>query len=71
MKNKTKIEKINNLLASGITNKQYTVNFDKVKSVDDVVVILKAMNFTSLNWYSEECPAQFKEIYEKGFLKEK
>ena len=28
MKNKTKIEKINNLLASGITNKQYTVNFD-------------------------------------------
>jgi hypothetical protein len=70
MKNKTKIEKINNLLASGITNKQYEVDFDKVKSVDDVLVILKAMNFT-LNWYSEECPAQFKEIYEKGFLKEK
>jgi hypothetical protein len=70
MKNKTKIEKINNLLASGITNKQYEVDFDKVKSVDDVVVILKAMNLT-VNWYSEECPAQFKEIYEKGFLKEK
>ena len=70
MKNKTKIEKINNLLASGITNKQYEVDFDKVKSVDDVVVILKAMNLT-VTWYQESCPAQFKEIYEKGFLKEK
>jgi len=70
MKNKKTMEKAYNFLASGITNKQYEVDFDKLKSVDDVLVILKAMNFT-LNWYSEECPAQFKEIYEKGFLKEK
>jgi hypothetical protein len=67
---KNKWEKLDNLLTSRIINKQYAVDFDKIKSLDDVVVIFRAMDFT-LNWYSEECPAQFKEIYEKGFLKEK
>jgi len=67
---KIKSEKLNEILASGITVKQYEIDFDKVKSLDDVVVILKAMKVT-LSWYSEECPDQFKEIYEKGFLKEK
>jgi hypothetical protein len=67
---KIKSEKLNKILASEITVKQYEIDFDKVKSLDDVVVILKAMKVT-LSWYSEECPDQFKEIYEKGFLKEK
>ena len=67
---KNKSEKLDNFLTPIIINKQYVVDFDKIKSLDDVVVIFRAMNFT-LNWYSEECPAQFKEIYEKGFLKEK
>ena len=67
---KNKSEKLDSLLTSRIINKQYAVDFDKIKSLDDVVVIFRAMDFT-LNWYSEECPAQFKEIYEKGFLKEK
>jgi hypothetical protein len=67
---KIKSEKLNNLLVSTIITKQYEIDFDKVKSLDDVVVILKAMKVT-LSWYSEECPDQFKEIYEKGFLKEK
>jgi hypothetical protein len=67
---KNKWEKLDSLLTSRIINKQYAVDFDKIKSLDDVVVIFRAMDFT-LNWYSEECPAQFKEIYEKGFLKEK
>jgi hypothetical protein len=67
---KIKSEKLNKILALGITVKQYEIDFDKVKSLDDVVVILKAMKVT-LSWYSEECPDQFKEIYEKGFLKEK
>jgi hypothetical protein len=67
---KIKSEKLDNLLVSTIITKQYEIDFDKVKSLDDVVVILKAMKVT-LSWYSEECPDQFKEIYEKGFLKEK
>lgn len=67
---KIKSEKLNNLLASGITVKQYGIDCDKIKSIDDVVVIFRAMDFT-LNWYSEECPAQFKELHEKGLLKEK
>ena len=67
---KNKSEKLDTLLTSRIINKQYVVDFEKIKSLDDVVVIFRAMDFT-LNWYSEECPAQFKEIYEKGFLKEK
>jgi hypothetical protein len=67
---KIKSEKLNKILALRITVKQYEIDFDKVKSLDDVVVILKAMKVT-LSWYSEECPDQFKEIYEKGFLKEK
>jgi sporulation protein YlmC with PRC-barrel domain len=67
---KVKSEKLNKILASEITVKQYEIDFDKIKSIDDVVVIFRAMKVT-LNWYSEECPDLFKEIYEKGFLKEK
>jgi hypothetical protein len=67
---KIKSEKLNKILASGITVKQYEIDYDKIKDLDDVVVLFRAMNFT-LSWYSEECPDQFKEIYEKGFLKEK
>jgi hypothetical protein len=70
MKHKKTMEKAYNFLTSGIINKQYEVDFDKVKSIDDVIVILKAFNLI-VHWYSEECPKQFKEIYEKGFLKEK
>jgi hypothetical protein len=67
---KIKSEKLNSLWEETIIKKQYEIDFDKIKSLDDVIVLLRAMNVT-LNWYSEECPAQFKEIYEKGFLKEK
>ena len=67
---KIKSEKLDNLLVATIITKQYEIDFDKIKSLDDVLVLLRAMNVT-LNWYSEECPAQFKEIYGKGFLKEK
>jgi sporulation protein YlmC with PRC-barrel domain len=67
---KIKSEKLNKILASGITVKKYEIDFDKIKSIDDILVVFRAMKVT-LNWYSEECPDQFKEIYEKGFLKEK
>jgi hypothetical protein len=67
---KIKSEKLNKILASGLTVKQYEIDFDKIKSIDDVVVIFRAMNFT-LSWWSEECPKHLKELQEKGFLKEK
>jgi hypothetical protein len=67
---KVKSEKLDNLLAATVINKQYEIDYDKIKDLDDVVVLFRAMKVT-LNWYSEECPDQFKEIYEKGFLKEK
>jgi hypothetical protein len=67
---KIKSEKLNSLWEETIIKKQYEIDFDKIKSLDDVIVLLRAMNVT-LNWYSEECPARFKEIYGKGFLKEK
>jgi len=67
---KVKSEKLDNLWAATVITKQYEIDYDKIKDLDDVVVLFRAMNFT-LSWYSEECPDQFKEIYEKGFLKEK
>jgi len=67
---KIKSEKLDNFLTPIIINKQYEIDFEKIKSLEDVVVILKALNFT-VHWYLEKCPTQFKEIYEKGFLKEK
>ena len=67
---KIKSEKLDSILDETIIKKQYEIDFDKIKSIDDILVDFRAMKVT-LNWYSEECPDQFKEIYEKGFLKEK
>ena len=67
---KIKSEQLDSILEETIINKQYEIDYDKIKDLDDVVVLFRAMKVT-LNWYSEECPDQFKEIYEKGFLKEK
>ena len=62
-------EKLNSIFESELIVKEYEIDFDKVKSIDDILVVLRAMKVT-LRWFSEECPEQFKEIYEKGFLKE-
>jgi hypothetical protein len=67
---KIKSEQLDSILEETIITKQYEIDYDKIKDLDDVVVLFRAMKVT-LNWYSEECPDQFKEIYEKGFLKEK
>lgn len=49
------------------SNKRFKIDFDKVNSIDDIKIVLKALDY-SVYWYSEECPEQFKEINEKGFL---
>ena len=48
--------------------KTFEVDFDKVKTIEEVVVVLKSMSLR-VYWYQENCPEKFKEIYEKGFLK--
>ena len=53
-----------------IFNRQFKIDWDQVQSLDDLIVVMKAMDIT-IHWYSEECPKQFKEIYDKGFLIEK
>ena len=53
-----------------IFNRQFKINWDHIQSLDDLIVVMKAMDIT-IHWYSEECPERFKEIYDKGFLIEK
>jgi hypothetical protein len=47
---KIKSKKLDNLLAATVINKQYEIDYDKIKDLDDVVVLFRAMNFT-LSWY--------------------
>ena len=54
---------------SEIINKKFEIDFEKVKTLDDIIIILKNMNL-HVTWYQKDCPEMFKEIYEKGFLKE-
>jgi sporulation protein YlmC with PRC-barrel domain len=50
-----------------IFNRQFKIDWDHVQSLDDLIVVLKAMDIT-IHWHSKECPERFKEIYDKGFL---
>jgi hypothetical protein len=52
------------------TFRQFKINWDHIQSLDDLMVVMKAMDI-AIHWYSEECPERFKEIYDKGFLIEK
>ena len=45
----------------------FKMDYSKVKSLDDVIEILKAMDLT-VSWYTEETPEQFREIQDRGFL---
>jgi len=52
-----------------IYEKRLDIDFSKVTTLEDVILILKGMGL-SVHWYTDTCPEQFQEIYEKGFLKE-
>jgi len=52
-----------------IYEKKFEIDFSKVTTLEDVVLILKGMDL-SVHWYTDTCPEQFQELYEKGFLKE-
>ena len=52
-----------------IVNKEFEIDFNKVTDLKDVIEILKGLNIKIL-WYQDECPKEFKSLYDKGYLKE-
>lgn len=52
-----------------IIQKKFKIDYSKVESLEQVVEILKATDLT-IYWYNNNCPEQFKELYEKGLLVE-
>jgi len=49
--------------------KRYEIDFDKVKSLKDVIDILKDLNI-QMEWDKKEQPDKFKLLNAKGMLKE-
>lgn len=49
------------------TTKIFKIDFSKVESLEQIIWILKSMNL-SITWYSDNCPEQFKDLYEKDLL---
>jgi len=52
-----------------ITNKAFDLDVANIDSIDDIKEVLKALNIR-VNWFQEDCPPEYKEIYKRGFLKE-
>lgn len=50
-----------------IIQKKFKIDFSKVESLEQVIDILKAMDL-SIHWYNDNCPEQFKDLYQKGLL---
>jgi len=54
-------------LSVGINPNHFKVDFSKVKTLEDIIVILKAMDLT-VSWYTKTIPEKFQDIHNKGFL---
>lgn len=50
-----------------ITKKKFKIDYSKVKSLEQVIDILKGIDI-SIHWYNDNCPEQFNDLYEKGLL---
>lgn len=50
-----------------LVQKKFKIDFSKIESLEQVIDILKAMDL-SIYWYNDDCPEQFKDLYEKGLL---
>lgn len=48
-------------------NKTFVVDFEKVNTLEDVIIILKSMGL-AVAFNPEQCPPQFKELLDKGYL---
>ena len=53
-----------------IINRQFDIDWSRIKTTEDVVVLLKALGI-AITWHQKECPPEFYEIYDKGFLIER
>lgn len=47
--------------------KVFTIDYSKVKTVEDVVLVLKAVGLT-IHWFTDPPRPEFKELLDKGFL---
>lgn len=45
----------------------HKIDFSKINTVEDVVVILKALDMR-VTWHGDECPERFIELNNLGFL---
>ena len=68
-KEEPKVLELKDNQAAIITQRKFEIDFSKVTELSDIIKVLKGMNIT-IWWYQEECPEQFKELYEGGYLKE-
>lgn len=50
--------------------KTFNINWDKVNTIEDIKVVLKGLNFI-VNLDSNKIPENLKDLYDKGYLKEK
>ena len=48
-------------------NKTFVVDFEKVTTLEDVIIILKSMGL-AVAFNPEQCPPQFVELLDKGYL---
>ncbi len=64
--------KINNTSDNtfSIINKVFDIDWDLVKSIDDIKTLLRGLNF-QVYLSQKEIPDHLKEIFESGFLKER
>lgn len=47
--------------------KTFSVDFEKIKTLEDVIMIIKSMGL-AVAFNPEQCPPQFKELLDKGYL---
>lgn len=50
-----------------LIQRSFKIDFSKVETLEHVIDILKALNL-HIYWCNDNCPEQFKDLYEKGLL---
>ncbi len=54
-------------ILQSLHERDFEIDYSKVKTVEDIVLIFKAMQLT-VHSYSEEMPESIQALYDKGFL---
>ena len=64
------LEQLEGIVPEQKVEKTYVLDYDKIKTVKDVVDVLKGLA-PEFQWYSNKMPEQFKHLHEREFLIEK